>query len=273
MLITDSFLMLNLPKTGSTFARKVIKKAYGEFEPSLKDKVKWKLGLTEKKVKELFLENLMVNHRNDKTQHGIYDQIPDEYKNSDYEIVSIMRDPFTAYISRYNFKFWQKVRHPNTDLGKNKFPHFPDLTLSEYIDFCNMDHSHRLQGVTLNKGVSLGQLSLQYIQMFSKEHKKVLPMINKTFLNSDEMKDYFPNITFLKTENLNNDLFQFLSSKGVSKENLAFLRTERKINVSTTKKYKDYLTKDIVDKIMDLEWFLFSLYPEYKPENNKLFQD
>lgn len=271
MIITDRFILLNLPKTGSTFTRNVIMKLFKEDNPGLADKVFWKLNIRKKNAEELKLANVKVNFRNNKDQHGIYDQIPLKYKESGREIVSNIRDPFTAYISRYNFESWKKHKWPNLEERKKKYPHFPDLTFPEYVDAANMDLRHRLQRVELPRGIKIGGLSLQYIQMFCRNHIDLLSNLKKDFKNDSSLKDHFPEITFLRQENLNEDLYEFLLRHSWSHEDLAFILKEKKKNVSTTDQYKNYLTEEVVDKILELEWFLFELYPEYRPENNNLF--
>jgi hypothetical protein len=271
MIVTDSFVLLNLPKTGSTFTRSVIKKLFNEDNPTVFDKIKWKLKISDKKVKELKFENVKVNFRSNKDQHGIYDQIPSKYKNSKREIVSTIRDPFTAYISRYNFESWKKHRWPHLEERKKKYPHYPDLSFYEYVDAVNMNISHRLQDVELPKGLKIGELSLQFIQMFCRNHKDLIPKLHKDFKSDSSLNDHFPEITFLRQENLNEELYEFFLRHSWKQSDLAFISNEKKKNVSTTDKYKNYLTDDVVNIILDMEWFLFELFPEYKPENNSLF--
>src|SRR5690625_5832917 len=109
MLISDSFIMLNLPKTGTTFTIKVIKEAFGESNPSIITRLQWKLGLKQKKLNELKLPIIRDYRKNKMDKHGIYDQITRQYLNSNREIVSIIRDRFKARISRYNFASWNRI--------------------------------------------------------------------------------------------------------------------------------------------------------------------
>lgn len=81
MLVTDSFVMLNYPKTGSSFARKVIKDLYAR-QPKSWFRRRW--------CKELILPNIRTCGADD--QHGCYSQIPPQYRNR--EVMSIVRNPF-----------------------------------------------------------------------------------------------------------------------------------------------------------------------------------
>lgn len=269
MLIADNFIMLHLPKTASTFARKAIKKAYGMTHISLLDRLLFSSGLKEETIKELLLPNIKIDFRSAKDQHGVYDQIPEKYLNDGRELVSIIRDPFAAYVSRYTFESWKRNTPHSLEKVQIEFPNFPNLSFSEYLEFCvKINLPHRLQGISLKKGARLGILSVQFIQMFCKNHKKVLSTIDKNYKDNGLYEKHFPKITFLRTENINDELFDFLKKRSFSKKEIQFIKDAKKVNVSNRKPYQAYLDKATVKKILDLEWLLFDLFPEYKPENN-----
>jgi len=275
MLISDSFIMLNLPKTGTTFTIKVIKEAFGESNPSIITRLQWKLGLKQKKLNELKLPIIRDYRKNKMDKHGIYDQIPSHYLNSNREIVSIIRDPFTARISRYNYASWKRKssRLWNSDLVHKAFPHFPNLSFKEYLQLTEIIDELRSQDLDYTLNVELGGLSYQWIQMFCKDHKTMLKKVHKNFTSDSSLSKHFPKITFLRQENLNEDLIDFLSRHGFSMNQLDFIRTSSKQNVSVYDSYKKYLTPEAVDFILEKEWFLFKMFPEYIPENNPLFKD
>jgi hypothetical protein len=92
MLIFDSFILLNYPKTGSTFARTVLKEIYDRRfrQLSMTGKVASLVGIRERpQVKELMFPNIKFREIRQKTdQHGCYTQIPVEYR--DRPVVAIM---------------------------------------------------------------------------------------------------------------------------------------------------------------------------------------
>jgi hypothetical protein len=121
MLITDSFVMLNYPKTGTSFARQVIKELYAR-EPR-----RW-FG---RWCKELILPNIRTPGVAD--QHGTYSQLPRRYRNR--EIVAIIRNPYDRFLSVFEFRYWVNVPLLPWDVVYRRFPSFPSLTLDEYVDF------------------------------------------------------------------------------------------------------------------------------------------
>lgn len=264
MLITDQFILLNLPKTASTFARKVIKKAYRKRIDNWPRKLMIRLGFG-LPYRELMLPNIKVPFRSGKDQHGIFDQIPDKYLESDRDIVSIIRNPFEAYISRFTYGSWKKFKPENMEVITDHFPEFPDLTFKRYIEYNNfINRSYRLRENEINTDVTLGTLSVQYIQMFCRNYRKVLAEIDKEFKSKPLYRQHFPDITFLKTETINDDLYRYLLNQGFQSEEVEFIKKEQKVKVSSRKPASEFLDSSAVEMILDYEWLLFELFPEYK---------
>lgn len=264
MLITNDFIMLNIPKTASTFARKVIKQVYRGEEESKLVKGFRKLGIELSPVKELLLPDIRMSYWDRVDQHGIVDQIPEKYLNSERQIMSIIRNPFSAWVSRYTFESWKRTPNPDwKEIKENHFPNYPDLSFDEYIRYTEFNKKYSLEGITLKKGVVLGGLSIQFIQMFCKNHKEALRNIDYDFMDNGFYEEFFPKVTYLKTENINQELYDYLSSLGIDKAKLAFILEEKKVRVSSTKPWKDFITEESKQRIIDQEWVLFKLFPDY----------
>ncbi|MCC5943238.1 MAG: hypothetical protein JJU37_16970 [Balneolaceae bacterium] len=250
----------------------MIKRIYGWEQPGLIDQLRIKFNKKDPDVLELLFKNIKVKHRNNTDQHGVYDQIPEKYRNSDREIVSIIRDPFTAYVSRYNYGSWKKHSSKmQRKLAKKIYAHYPDITFEEYVSSSGLNQSNRLQGIKLKDYVEVGVLTLQFLQMFTRNHRELIANIDKDFREHDNIMDHFPEITFLKNENLNHDLADFLIKHGFTPKETKFIFDANKKNVSTNDSFKSYLTDKAVDEIVKREWFLFDLFPEYLPDKNPLF--
>lgn len=264
MIITDDFIMLNIPKTASSFARKVIKEAYGVNNQSLFEKISQMIGFKKAPIKELILPNIKLSYLPRKDQHGTYDQIPKKYKNSNREIISVIRNPFSAYVSRYTFQSWKKSEAPNIEtIKRDYFNHYPDLTFKEFLDLTIINQSYRLQGVPLKKGVKLGGLSLQFMQMFCRNHKEAIQHIDKDFRSNGVFEKYFVKTHFLKTESINQDIFEYLKNIGFKESELSFIKSAEKVRVSNNKPWQDYMTDETISQIKEYEWLLFELFPEY----------
>jgi hypothetical protein len=133
--------MLNLPKTGSTFARTVIKEVY---QPSLLKKILVKLRLVPRDLMELRLPNIKMPNQNF-DQHGTYDQIPKEYLNR--TVFSIIRNPYSNFLSLYQFRSWANPEQLTVDklILERDFPSFPELDIDSYADLLIESEKKRSQ--------------------------------------------------------------------------------------------------------------------------------
>jgi hypothetical protein len=144
MIITEIFVMLNLPKTGSTFARTVIKELY---KPSILKKILVKLRLVPRDLIELKLPNIKMPNRIF-DQHGTYSQIPKKYLNR--PVFSVVRNPYTRFLSAYQFKSWANPNQLTVDRSilERDFPTFPDLDMDTYVDLLIESEKTRLKFAT-----------------------------------------------------------------------------------------------------------------------------
>jgi hypothetical protein len=266
MIITEEFIMLNLPKTGSTFARNAIIKSHRNLNRNLFLRIK-NFG-----KKKMFIELKMPNVRDynpslKPDQHGTYTQIPEKYLTPSREIVSIIRNPFEGYVSRYKFRWYERVDYTKQqrEVIHSKYPEFPNFSFLRYCEFENEFVSQNIYdkyGVSMKSG--LGILSLQFIQMFSYDVKKMLLSLNESNFQNSDFEIYFPRVSFLRNENLNTDLYKFLLKKGYPIDSIDFILIKEKENVSNSENIENYLCEKSITFIESKERFLFNLFPEYK---------
>ncbi|WP_179319479.1 sulfotransferase domain-containing protein [Winogradskyella helgolandensis] len=257
MIITKKFVLLNLPKTGSTFVRSVLKKIYkNRNKGNLFFKIAKKIKILKPPYKELILPNIkfkqgVVNHSD---QHGVYSQIPEKDKNK--TIVSVVRNPFDRLISTYEFQFWKGRPALEKNILELNFPNFPNLSIDEYIDYLILVGENSYENKP--KNINIGLFSLQFIYFFFKEPKSVIKKINKEYLENETLfKEDLAEITFLKQESLSKDLIDFLIHQGFSKKELEFIHTQDKINVTENKTVNrsDLITPKVIDYIENYEQF------------------
>ena len=113
MLITRKFVMINFPKTGSTFARTAILKLH----PKENEGLLVRLGLKEPSVKELIMPQLFFTDLQRASnpipeQHAGYVQLPRKYR--DRTIMTVMRVPPKIAVDPVGFP----VREPMLAEGK-----------------------------------------------------------------------------------------------------------------------------------------------------------
>lgn len=270
MIITKRIVFLNFPKTGSSFVRTVIKEIYRR---RINDNVFIRLGLKLKIIKppirELILPNILLKKGIADTldQHGHYSQIPEKDKNK--LIVSVVRNPYDRLLSLYEFRFWKKNPALDIKIIKNHLPNFPDLDLDEFVEYLKLVAKH---SIFENKNnVKIGPMSLQLIQFFFRDPKNVLNKIDRDYLTSNKLfiNDIAP-IHFLKQENLNKDLGDFLLENKFSKEEVDFVLNFEKVNV-TKKLYNDrskLMTNNAIKYIEEYECFYIMVLKYFKINYN-----
>lgn len=224
MLICDEFVMLNNPKTGSSYCREIVKRLFYNREiHNTKDKLLYALRIKRSKLKELKLKNLYVPSR-PINQHGTFIQIPEEHR--DKVVVSVTRNPYSKFVSGYQFKFWQK--HPAVPKRELQqiLPSYPNLSIDEYVDLSKLTALKR----TDNNDFNIGLQTVQFVQMFFKEPLIALAKLNDEYISSKSYQSDMADITFLRQENLKDDLYQFLKTCGFTKEELSIIHTSDQVN-------------------------------------------
>lgn len=266
MLITDSFVMLNLPKTGSTFVRSAIQEIYTERrkQAPLLYKLSTKLTplnrLVESNTKNrLFLVELMfkTSSQQPKNQHGYYSQIPLEYR--DREVASVIRNPYDRFLSIYKYQWWVKYPHLDENIIFKHFPHFPDLSLDEFVDLQYLRATHSPS--TLWKDQSLyGNQTKMFIKMFSKNPDVTFEKI-ANHGSIDQIVDSLADITFLKQENLTNELATFLEKHNFSVEELNLVKNKKKVNENRKGIHdgKELWTPKALEYVREQERILFQV--------------
>lgn len=251
--------MINFPKTGTAFARKILMDLHTNH--STIDKVLFKMGLKKPEhFQNLLLPNIRTvsERKNINDEHGICDQIPKEHKNK--PIVSIKRDVFKRYISLYNYEHWKKWPVLKIEVIKEKFPSFPNLSFSEFIKYMIEFNPHSYLP-EINCPLSIGPLSSQYILFYFKNPFQVLREMDAKYLTEKKYLEDRYNVHFLDQGNLNNDLYDFLLQMGYEKNRIEYILDAPKINNSTPKDkgVDDYFTPDLKEIIFKKEALLFEL--------------
>lgn len=219
MLITDDFVMIHFPKTGTTFARDTIKKVY---DASLKEYVELMLPI---------ITDGKTNYSGVTSQHGTVQQIPSGDRNK--QIISIFRNPFDRLISLYTFGWWKKYPPVDINIITERFPSFPDIDFREYLDLIDFFLIPKLlYAIGLDASISIGLNTLQYIQYFSYSPLDTLLKIADSGKTLSELKEDFPQIIFLNQENLREDLIVFLKEIHFKTDDLKVLVSSDKLNVS-----------------------------------------
>lgn len=241
MLITDDFVLLNFPKTGTTFARKIIKKVY------------------EDRFEELLLRVMSGRI----SPHGTYAQIPHEHRGK--VILSIVRNPFDRYVSQYFFKWYSHSPLVSPDVLKNHYPSFPEISFIEFLDM--LDRFNKLiilKNHDITTNTDIGLQTIHFVAFYSSSPKQALRELiegkSGPFLR-------VPLIHFLHQENLRQDLIGFLSIYHGDRIIKDLVDAENDENVSRgelDKNWQQFWTAEMLKIYREKERLLLNTFPEYK---------
>lgn len=267
MIITDDLVMLNFPKTGSSFARKVLKEIYAG-RSSRFHKILAKLGIYNSNFFELMLPKIDNNSLYGlKGQHGTLRQIPEQHRNK--PILSITRNPFSRYVSNYLFKWWVKYPPVGKEVLLERYPHFPNLTFPEYYEMMHIyGREDHLRGIVPK--IELGHHTIQFIQFYFRDPEAVLKSIDDEYIDQKRYKHEIDPIHFIRQENLNSELKKHLLQVGVAESELLFIDTMEKVNVTDKKPQESdyesfYQGTSIKNDILRRDRLLFDIFPDYLP--------
>jgi hypothetical protein len=266
MIISKDFVLINFPKSGSTFVRKVLKDIYDKrINDSLFLKYSIKLKLREPLYQELLMPNIKFKTglMNNVDQHGIYSQIPKEHLNK--EIFTVVRNPYERIISSFEFKFWQQRPALEEKVLKNHFPNFPNLSIDDFIDYLILVSRYSFTN-EVNK-LTVGFMSLQFIMFFFKEPKIIINQLNDNYLKSNSLyKNDMAQINFLRQENLNMELAYYLKKFDFTDKELEYITNHKQVNITKDKvdNRESLITEKVKNYVNEYEY----LYLKILKDNN-----
>jgi hypothetical protein len=261
-----------MPKTGGTFVESIFQKIYRRTG---------KIGLISSDImSSLFRRRWYYKHyifdcfvhgtKEPLGQHGTCEYIPRMFANK--KIVSVMRSPFDKWVSLYYYRWWE--RHPLTHPWsiRKKFPDYPKLSLKEYYSLENEDFMKLQLGNDYR--TDIGALSWQFIRFYFRNPLEVYRAINKD--NFKELTDStLYDVCFMHQDKLNIELYNLLLSVGFESRNVIFVKKSKKILPQNSTRMPNHdwekeLDQEDRERIIDQEWLLFRLFPEYLQAIEKL---
>jgi hypothetical protein len=251
MIITESFVWINNPKTASTFVRNVLSELYRHRGKSLQ--ARWRLR------KRKFRELLVPERRPSSgarfgkpTPHGTVKQIPKQF--SQLPVVSAIRHPVARYASLYYYADWKKVDQLPVQLEiiRKVFPNFPDLSIREFFEYTIKFYGNNTL-VVGQSAFDIGPMSADFLRFFSSESGDEE---NKFIFESwESLTEQLRRITFLNSSKINQELFTFLLMLEFDPKDIVFLKNKAPDNVSEKSKTTD-LSDPFRELVRNTEWLL-----------------
>jgi len=261
MLITDNFVMLNFPKTGSTFARTALKKVYGLNDSSKLQKWLYRSGLRKAPIWEHMTYKIDEQYHNGKpNQHGTYRQIPEAYR--DRPVLSIMRNPLDRYISTYRYRWWVDSPPATQTTVRDAYPNFPNLSFREYYRMTHeLGRRNRLPRHLWD--LDMGYMSIQFIQFYYPEPYELLEQLQQNLISIEECLEQLPDINFIRQERLLPDLKTFLRKQDIEEERLSRLDSLGRINQTQFAEQEEQilasLSGEFIDQLLQRERLIYTL--------------
>lgn len=281
MIITDRFVYIHMPKTGGTFVTEVLRRLHrvDEPPPKLRQSLRRILESTIQKARGLPAKpfhpyGALVDSE---PKHGTCHDVPREHREK--AILSSIRSPFDWYVSQFEFSWWKRTfkYHPEpypTPVGYaieqalpgfiSDHPHFPNVTFEEFLELCR-----RASNVyNRDLGTDLGLYTQGFARYFFRQPAEALKRMNRDYILSNTHKPNMFDVSFLRTDRLNQELCDFLYSMGYHQEDLAFLPDLGRILPMGIGRREDqhwekYYTSDTKELIRAKDWALFEFFPEF----------
>ena len=151
------------------------------------------------------------------------------------------------------------------DVLKRKFPHFPDLSLDDFIRLRDLEtRISRLPNIDLK--ADIGYQTVIFIQMFFRTPELVFSKIDDRYIEEGAFEADMPEIAFLRTESLNQDLHEFLREQGYADDDVAFVLSHGEVNVteSPVREAADVWTDSTLSYMKHNERLLFRILESKK---------
>jgi hypothetical protein len=255
MLITSRFVVINLPKSGSSFVRAVIKAIYAQRRGR-----RWHLRLPwsrsrDRFLRELILPNIRLAGR-PADQHGTVAQIPARFRGR--PIVAVLRDPYTKMVSEYRFRWW--ATYPPLDKATlyEAFPTFPDLSFDAFLRLS--DHIAAAKAGADNAD-RMGNLTIEFVQFFFRDPAAALAAMSDDYIRSGTFRQDMAAVEFLRQEDLNRNLAAFLARMGFAADEVARCRAHERVNVTAVEEAggDDLWTEPALRRFQDRERYLLAM--------------
>lgn len=267
MVITDKFVYIHLPKTGGSFVVAALWKLYGRADISF--------GLWPMLKLIFFIPVQFPSELGPLTfaayKHSGCKRIPAAHRGK--AILSNMRHPLDYYVSQYEFGWWKRpfyrlYYYRRIPGFRRKYPHFPDLSFTEFLEVWTTAINHRTH-TDFYDPAAVGYFTNIFINCFFKDPKRVLSQWNTAYLESGAyQKDMYP-IDFLHTHDLNRQLYDYLQRQGYPPERLTFITDMDRVlpggkGRTKEQKWQKYYSPELIELILQKDRLLFELFPMYR---------
>ncbi|HET6980354.1 MAG TPA: hypothetical protein VFI24_28725 [Pyrinomonadaceae bacterium] len=263
MIFTDRFVYVHEPKTGGTFVTSMLFRLYG---------LRWTRWTH---MRNAVLGEVQGTHPHygalvhNSNKHGGCNEIPPSQRGK--KILATVRNPFDLYVSQYEFGWWKRSEFrkyyeavPNF---RRDYPNFPDLDFAGYVRLSNEAFRSLANGHASDVGPGL--ITEQFLKFYFIDPGAAYAKLSRGAYaaNGAHLADMH-DLHFIRTDDLNRGLFDFLARNDYAHEDISFILAEGKIlprgkGRETHQKWEQYYTPELKEIVRRKEEFLFKLFPEF----------
>jgi hypothetical protein len=263
MIVTPDFVLINFPKTGSTFSRAVIQQAYRNRDRRPHRRALYKARLATWPVREPMHFNPIRGYSD---QHGRVEQIAEADRHK--PVVSIARDPIERILSSYNHYLHLKAEDylPAMNIVARRVARdYPNVTFPEYYEIWRIWNAYWHSSV----GLPIGAPTIEFLNFFATDPDGLYRRLRAHPDDIEGLAPFFPaNLTFLRNESLNADLKAFLLRVGFRESEVAFIEEAPKvypdgIGRSRGEASAADLDPDVLDRLVEEQRVVYKVYERY----------
>jgi hypothetical protein len=237
MILAPAFVFIHQPKTGGTFVANVLQRLLGASIIDL-------------------------------NKHGVCNEIPASHRG--LPIVSTVRNPYDRYVSQYEFGWFRKMPPRewfDMDAVRARYPDWPDVSFEEFVD-ASIDAFRRMKTSPLAAQDQPGFHSEQFVRYYFRDPESVYPRIDDAYIAERRFVEDMHPVRFLRTEDLNRQLHDFLLETGRDRAEVEFILRQGKIvpegsTRSGDKPWSAFYTPELKARVRHRERLLFAIFPEY----------
>lgn len=263
MIFTDKFVYVHEPKTGGTFVTSVLFRLYG---------LEWNRlthlrNIVRGEIRREGKYGALIHNTN---KHGFCRNIPAAHK--DKTVLATVRNPFDLYVSQYEFGWWKrreflKYYRAVPDFER-AYARFPDLDFADYVRLVNAAFPVFTNG-SLAADDSAGLLTEQFFKYYFRRPEEAFARLDdEQYVAAQEYTADMFRLHFIRTDQLNRGLYDFLSQMGYEHDDISFILDAGKIlpqgkGRSASQAWERYYTPELKELVRRKERFLFRLFPEF----------
>ncbi len=235
MIVTDRFVYVHMPKTGGTFVVEMLRNLHRS--TGRRGRFEWL------------------------KKHGRCREIPEPF--GDLPIVGCIRNPYDRYVSQFHYQWWRRL--PGQFPGLQDHPSYPDLSFEEFVRLANERWNEKFFPERATHP-SIGWQTAALIDFFALD--PVALACSKRVPDLSQLREGLVEATFLKTESLNRDLFEFVTTHGYSTLEAAFLMVAPKVKPpagdrSPEDNWRGHYSPELKRYVRERERLIFELVPEF----------